>query len=103
MSRLGHAFSRPWVILTRTLARRRARGYSSESPMAYHVDVIQTDWAAGVERLAARLVPNGRSGTATDTSDPDGWAGKLLHASPDQFGEMAVPDAHPNLFLLAFV
>jgi hypothetical protein len=70
---------------------------------SYHVDVIQPDWAAGVERLAARLVLNGRGVEVTDSPDPDTWARKLLMPIPDRFGEMVGPENDPKLFLLAFV
>ncbi len=70
---------------------------------SYHVDVIQPDWAAGIERLAARLVLNGRGVEVTDSPDPDTWTEKLLLPIPDGFGEIVGPEGDPKLFLHAFV
>jgi hypothetical protein len=69
--------------------------------MTYHVDLIQTDWAAGTEQLAARLVLNGKGVQVTDSDDPDAWASRVLRPIPDGFGEMVVPDKNPKLFLFA--
>jgi hypothetical protein len=71
--------------------------------MTYHVDVIETDWAAGVERLAARLVLNGKDVELTDSPEPDAWGRKLLAPVPDGFGEMLAPQADPKLFLTLLV
>lgn len=71
--------------------------------MTYHVDVIETDWAAGVERLAARLVLNGKDVELTDSPEPEAWARKLLAPVPDGFGGMLEPQADPKLFLTLLV
>jgi hypothetical protein len=71
--------------------------------MTYHVDVIESDWAAGVERLAARLVLNGKDVLLVDSPDPETWTGKLLRPVPDGFGEMLAPDSDPKLFLTLLV
>ena len=70
--------------------------------MSYHVDVIETDWAAGVERLAARLEP-GEKGVDMTFAAGDTWAEKLLRPIPDGFGESVGPDGDGKLFLYALV
>jgi hypothetical protein len=66
--------------------------------MTYHVDIIETDWSAGVERLAARLVLNGKGVELTEVRDPS-WADKVLQPLPDGFGEMVGPKTDAKLFL----
>jgi hypothetical protein len=66
--------------------------------MTYHVDVIQTDWAAGVERLAARLVLNG-AGVHIEKSLGEPWRSKLLSPIPNGFGETLEPEDDPKFFL----
>jgi hypothetical protein len=66
--------------------------------MTYHVDVIETDWAAGVERLAARLVLNGDGVELRDVREAS-WGDKLLQPIPDGFGEMVGPRQDAKYFL----
>jgi hypothetical protein len=70
--------------------------------MTYHVDVIQTDWSAGVERLAARLVLNGNEVEVEDTASAD-LPSKLLAPIPDGFGELVTPAIDAKLFLTLLV
>lgn len=66
--------------------------------MNYHVDVTEPDWAAGVERLAARLVLQGNEVEIVEVSRAD-LSLKLLSPIPDGFGELVGPDDDPKLFL----
>ena len=52
-----------------------------------------------MERVAARLVLNGKGVEITDTSEPEVWATKVLTPLPDGFGGTLTPEQDPKFFL----
>jgi hypothetical protein len=68
--------------------------------MSYHVDVLENDWAKGVQRLAARAFPNGSHLEVTDTPDPDFWRTRLERTLYDtNIGNAVTVGSDPKYYL----
>lgn len=68
--------------------------------MTLHVDILENDWAAGVQRRVARLYVNGQGVEVDMSDDPERWKRKLVRPIPDTVkGDLLDPEDAPKDFL----
>jgi hypothetical protein len=89
-----------YFSLARVFRLGRKSRSESEDPIVLHVELIQNEWAAGQQRVVARLLLDDTRDLKLETSDEQTWESIAFRPFQDPAsGRELSPDGDPEGFL----